>query len=108
MDVAAPYRAYFADYTRCASIGPGLPVQHDTYRQVHEILDFALDAVRAGVEASAVMAAAQDAAGRCGLTITVSSRIGHGVGLDLTEPPSLTTTQPTCYCQEWLSPSSRE
>ena len=90
MDVAAPYRAYFADYTRCASIGPGLPVQHDTYRQVHEILDFALDAVRAGVEASAVMAAAQDAAGRCGLTITVSSRIGHGVGLDLTEPPSLT------------------
>lgn len=89
MDVAAPYRAYFADYTRCASIGQGLAVQRKTYRQVHEILEYALDTVRAGVEASAVMAAAQAAAGRLGLTITVSSRIGHGVGLDLTEPPSL-------------------
>jgi len=90
MDVAAPYRAYFADYTRCASVGRGLSVQRQTYLQVHEILDHALDAVRAGVEASAIMAAAQEAAQRRNLTITVSSRIGHGVGLDLTEPPSLT------------------
>jgi Xaa-Pro aminopeptidase len=89
MDVAAPYRAYFADYTRCASVGLAQQVQVETYRRVHDILDRALDAVHGGVEVGTIMAAAQASAAEHGLTITVSSRIGHGVGLDLTEPPSI-------------------
>jgi Xaa-Pro dipeptidase len=90
MDLGATFEGYFSDYTRCASMGEPKPAQRDAYRLTLEMLDAALAAVRSGAETGEPVAAAAAAARRAGAELRVASRIGHGVGLDITEPPSLT------------------
>jgi Xaa-Pro dipeptidase len=89
MDLGATFHGYFSDYTRCASIGSPTPAQRDAYRLALEMLDAALAVVRSGAETGEPVAAAAAAARRAGAQLRVASRIGHGIGLDITEPPSL-------------------
>jgi Xaa-Pro dipeptidase len=90
IDVGLTFRGYFSDYTRCAALGAASPMQQEQYRLVLEILDEALAAVRGGVSARSVVAVAVAASRRNGAELRFPSRLGHGLGLDLTEPPSLT------------------
>jgi Xaa-Pro aminopeptidase len=89
MDLGATFQGYFSDYTRCASMGPPTQAQRDAYQLSLEMLDAALSVVRSGAETGEPVAAAAAAARRAGAELRVASRIGHGVGLDITEPPSL-------------------
>lgn len=89
MDLGATFQGYFSDYTRCASLGPPTRAQRDAYRLTLEMLDAALSVVRRGAETGEPVAAAAATARRAGAELRVASRIGHGVGLDITEPPSL-------------------
>lgn len=91
IDVGTTVAAYFSDYSRCAFLGTPSTIHRTTYAIVLELLDRSLQSVHAGAAASEVMAAADSAATKAGLKITVSTRIGHGIGLDMTEPPSLTS-----------------
>lgn len=89
VDLGATFQGYYSDYTRCAALGEASSGQRDAYRLALEMLDEAVEAVRGGVETRSVLRAAAGAAARSGATLRVASRIGHGLGLDLTEPPSL-------------------
>jgi Xaa-Pro dipeptidase len=95
VDVAATFDGYYSDYTRCAAIGSASAAQRDAYQLVLEMLDGAVAAVRPGAEPRAIMAAASKAGERKGMNLRVASRVGHGVGLDLTEPPSLSAEDRT-------------
>lgn len=90
MDFAGTFNSYYFDYSRSAAIGRASRLQLDTYRRVHEMLDAALATVHAGVDVSEIVKAALGCAQQHGLNITMPSRMGHGLGLNLTEPPSLT------------------
>jgi Xaa-Pro aminopeptidase len=89
MDGGCIHRSYFSDYTRCAAVAKASLTQRETYQRVLEVLDRMLEVVRTGTAASAVFATARDAAARIGLDPAIPTRVGHGIGLDLTEPPSL-------------------
>ena len=91
MDGGCVYGSYFCDYTRCAAFRPASPLQRDVYKRLYEVFGHTLDAVRAGAPASAVFAAATKAAAASDLELVIPTRVGHGVGLDITEPPSLAT-----------------
>lgn len=93
MDLGATVQGYFCDYTRCAAIGWATPEQRHTYDLVLAMLDEALLTIRAGANAGAPVRAADAAARRAGARLRMASRIGHGLGLDMTEPPSLSLSE---------------
>ena len=93
VDVAGTFGGYYSDYTRCAAVGHASQEQHEAYALVLEMLDAALSVIKSGARVSSIFEAARSAAARKGASLRVASRIGHGVGLDLTEPPSLTSQE---------------
>jgi Xaa-Pro aminopeptidase len=89
MDGGCVYDSYWSDYTRVMAVGNASPAQQKTYRTVVDVLDRVLVEVRPGVPAATLMTVAADACRRIGRPMRVASRVGHGIGLDLAEPPSL-------------------
>lgn len=93
MDLGLTVQGYYSDYTRCAAVGRATPDQRRTYQLVLGMLDDALVTIKAGAAAGAPVRAAEDAAQRAGSRLRMASRIGHGIGLDMTEPPSLSVDE---------------
>jgi Xaa-Pro dipeptidase len=91
MDAGCVVESYWSDYTRCVAVGRANLSQMRTYKGMVGVLDEVLAEVRPGVAVSTVMAAATDACRRLGYPVRVASRVGHGIGMELTEPPSLAT-----------------
>ncbi len=89
LDGGCSYTGYWADFSRAVAVGGCSAEQAATYRAVREITHGALEEVRPGRPISAVVRRVQDEFERRGLRWGATSRIGHGIGLDLTEPPSL-------------------
>jgi Xaa-Pro dipeptidase len=89
MDGGCIFGSYFSDYTRCAAVGEASLAQVDLYRRIFEVFNETLSSVRAGNRAAAVHEAATRAATKHGVDLVIPTRVGHGVGLDVTEPPSL-------------------
>ncbi len=88
IDTGATYDGYFCDFDRNYAIG----TLDDAARRAHDVVwtatEAGLDAARPGATTSDVfraMAAVLEAAGSRGLNV---GRMGHGLGLQLTEPPS--------------------
>lgn len=89
IDVGATWRGYFCDFDRNFALGRASDEMRDAYLRVFAATEAGLAAVRPGRTAAEVwraMAAVVDPAGR---RDTPVGRMGHGLGLDLTEPPSL-------------------
>jgi Xaa-Pro aminopeptidase len=86
LDTGASLRGYFCDFDRNFAIGR----PSDTARQAHETLyratEAGLVAARPGNTCAAVFLAMQVAIGQEGSDV---GRYGHGLGMQLTEPPSL-------------------
>jgi Xaa-Pro dipeptidase len=93
MDGGCVYGSYFSDYTRCGAVGNASPAQNETYRRLYEVFRETLSVVRAGLRAAAVLEAATRAAAKAGVDLVIPTRVGHGVGLDVTEPPSLASRE---------------
>jgi Xaa-Pro aminopeptidase len=75
--------------TRTVAVGdPGEPARAD-HAAVVAAQSAARDAVRAGVSAGAVDRVARDALDERGLADLFTHGTGHGVGLDIHEPPIL-------------------
>jgi Xaa-Pro dipeptidase len=89
MDAGCVVESYWSDYTRCVAVGRASLSQMRTYKGMVGVLDDVLAEVRPGVAVSTLMEAATDACRRLGYPMRVASRVGHGIGMDLTEPPSL-------------------
>lgn len=69
--------------------------QRQVFDAVLEAQEAAVAAVRAGVEASTVDAAARDTLQSCGLAKAFSHSTGHGLGLEIHEGPRIGAGQPT-------------
>lgn len=88
VDVGATFGGYFCDFDRNFAIGPVSDEIGTAYRRVFEATEAGLAAVRPGSAAADVyraMAAVLEPERGSGTPI---GRMGHGLGLDLTEPPS--------------------
>ncbi len=89
LDGGCTYQGYWSDFSRMVAVGRCTGEQAATYRAVREITHDALAAVRPGRPLAEVVAGVRRDLERGGFPWGATSRIGHGLGLDLTEPPSL-------------------
>jgi Xaa-Pro aminopeptidase len=89
VDMGAMQEGYASDMTRMLFIGtPGAKVKR-TYRAVLEAQLAAIDAVRPGASASRVDGAARKVLKGYGLDQAFIHSTGHGLGLEIHEPPRL-------------------
>ncbi|MDA3920202.1 MAG: Xaa-Pro peptidase family protein [Salinisphaera sp.] len=95
IDIGGIYQGYPSDMTRMAFVGE----PPEDYRQVHAIVDDALQAAlaaaRPGVKAKTVDAAARRIIEASGYGEYFTTRTGHGLGLDIHEAPYLSPTSET-------------
>jgi Xaa-Pro aminopeptidase len=88
VDAGATVDGAFADLNRNVALGAADAATQNAYRLVRGALDAGVAAVRPGAPVSALwqaMAAILDnEGGKSGI-----GRLGHGIGLELTEPPSI-------------------
>lgn len=89
LDFGAAHQGYAADTTRMAVAGEPSPEQVEIHRVVLEAHDAAIAAVRAGVTAGDIDAAARGVIERAGHGENFIHRTGHGLGLEAHEDPSL-------------------
>jgi len=89
IDVGAKYRHYRADLSRTVAVGKPSPEQkkiHETVREAHQKV---LEILRAGVKACDADAVARGLISGKGYGGYFVHSLGHGVGLDVQEPPAL-------------------
>lgn len=74
---------YFADFNRVYASAAPTRVQERAYQQVVDALDVGREVVRAGARIDELALA------MIGEVPTIYARVGHGLGLEMPEPPSL-------------------
>jgi Xaa-Pro aminopeptidase len=89
VDMGAQLAGYASDMTRMLHVGDPSPKTRRAYRAVLEAQLAALDAVRAGVTADRVDRAARSVLRGFGLDREFTHSTGHGLGLEIHEPPRL-------------------
>jgi len=92
IDIGARYMGYPSDMTRVGHVGAA----PEKFTEIHAIVDAAvnaaLDAAKPGVPARDVDKAARDVIAQAGYGDRFLHRTGHGLGLDIHEPPYITGT----------------
>ena len=89
LDFGAAWEGYKADTTRTVVLGEPDERQREVHRVVLEAHDAGVAAVRAGVTAGEVDRAARAVIEGAGFGSYFIHRVGHGLGLDAHEDPSL-------------------
>jgi len=89
IDVGAKYRHYRSDLTRTVTAGKPSPKQMRIHEIVREAQQRAFESLQAGVKACDVDAVARQIIEREGYGDFFVHGLGHGVGLDVHEPPRL-------------------
>jgi Xaa-Pro aminopeptidase len=89
VDMGASQDGYASDMTRMLHLGRKSRRTEQMYRAVLEAQLAALDAVRAGISASRVDGAARKVLKTYGLDKAFTHSTGHGLGLEIHEPPRL-------------------
>lgn len=89
LDFGAAWQGYCADLTRVAVVGEPDAKQREVHRVVREAHDAAVAAVRPGATAGAVDQAARRVIEAAGYGDFFPHRVGHGLGLEAHEAPSL-------------------
>jgi len=89
VDVGARHRLYRADLTRTFMVGKPTPKQAKIYEVVREAQEKAFESIRAGVRGRDVDAVARNLIEKEGYGKYFVHGLGHGVGLDVHEPPTL-------------------
>jgi len=87
-DCGAAYGGYTSDMTRWAVIGEPPEKMKELYHLALQSTISAEKAVRSGIPISDLVKAANDPFKKAGFPMAIA-RIGHGLGLDVHEPPSL-------------------
>ncbi|MBO6901793.1 MAG: aminopeptidase P family protein [Rhizobiaceae bacterium] len=95
IDIGGTKDGFFSDMTRMAAVGQ----PPEGYEEVHSIVDAAVEAAlraaRPGVPAKAVDAAARGVITDAGYGEYFVHRTGHGLGIEVHEPPYLTSVSET-------------
>ena len=89
LDFGAAFAGYKADTTRMAVVGEPNPKQREIHKVVLEAHDAAIAAVRPGVTTGDVDVAARRVIEAAGYGENFFHRIGHGLGLEDHEDPSM-------------------
>ena len=89
VDIAARTEGYFADITQQVFLGTPPPDYIDAYEIVARAQDEGVRAARSGARASDVDRAASAVIQAAGFGDWTGPRTGHGIGLDVHEPPSV-------------------
>lgn len=89
VDVGATWRGYFCDFNRNFAIRRTTEELQRAYAQLHEATQVGIGAVRPGRTAADVWRAMAAVLKPAGPDDTPVGRMGHGLGLDLAEPPSI-------------------
>jgi Xaa-Pro aminopeptidase len=97
IDVGAQVHGYWSDFDRMAAVGRASARQKETYRAIWEVTRACIEAVGPGIPIADVVRVRDRAYARMGFVETGgrSGRMGHGSGLDITEPPSVASFDPT-------------
>jgi Xaa-Pro aminopeptidase len=99
IDIGGRLDGYPSDMTRMAIVGEA----PEGYAAVHAIVEkavqAALAAAKPGVKASAVDKAARDVIAAAGYGEYFVHRTGHGLGIDVHEPPYITATSETVLAE---------
>ncbi len=95
MDFGVILKGYCSDMTRTVYLGTPRPKERGTYNAVLEAQEAAVAAVSAGVSCGEVDEAARSILRREGLAEAFSHSTGHGVGLEIHEPPRIGAGQTT-------------
>ncbi|MDJ0630862.1 MAG: Xaa-Pro peptidase family protein [Rhodobacter sp.] len=96
IDTGCVLDGYLSDITRCKWIGDTPDPDYLTITSVLEQANAAAQAAaRTGVTAASVDLAARDVVEAAGYGPRFLHRTGHGVGIDVHEPPYVTRTSPT-------------
>jgi len=88
IDMGVRYRGYCSDMTRTVFLGEPTRRMRDVYAAVLEAQQRAIDAIRAGALGKDIDALARDAIRDRGLE-PFPHGLGHGIGLEVHEPPGL-------------------
>jgi Xaa-Pro dipeptidase len=89
LDFGAAADGYLADITRMAVVGEPDTRQREIYAVVLQAHDAAIEAVRPGATTGQVDAAAREVIEAAGFGDRFFHRVGHGLGLEAHEDPSL-------------------
>jgi Xaa-Pro aminopeptidase len=89
LDFGGVLDGYCSDLTRTVSVGASTPDARRLHAAVRESQRTAIEAVRPGVPATAVDAAARNVLESCGLGEAFGHGTGHGLGLDVHEEPRI-------------------
>jgi Xaa-Pro aminopeptidase len=94
LDFGVILKGYCSDMTRTVFLGKPKPKERNAYRAVLEAQEAAVAAVISGVSCGEVDEAARSVLRREGLAEAFSHSTGHGVGLEIHEPPRIGAGQP--------------
>ncbi len=89
LDCGCSISGYNTDMTRVAVVGPPSSQQEKVYSVVLEAQKTALDSIRAGMTCSAADGVARRVIDEGGYGEFFTHRLGHGIGLQVHEPPYL-------------------
>lgn len=94
MDAGCRVHGYWSDYSRAGVAGAPSDLQMRAQEAIHKITTAAVQRVRPGVRCSEIAQFCFDRLGELPFAITSSiaaraGRVGHGIGLNMTEPPHL-------------------
>lgn len=90
IDSGAVYRGYNCDFSRIFILGRLSERQRKMYRLVKQLTRDCISIIRAGIKCSEIVKFCNNWLKNAGLSISFEhGRIGHGVGLLVTEPPHI-------------------
>jgi len=96
IDGGCTYRGYNSDFCRIAVMGTASEKQKTMYSTILQLTNLCIEAIRPGVKASDIAHICAVDLKRQGLDLTFrAGRLGHGIGLMLTEPPHITNYDST-------------
>jgi Xaa-Pro aminopeptidase len=95
LDFGVILNGYCSDMTRTIHFGAPTPKERAAYESVLEAQQAAVAAVSSGVSCGEVDEAARSVLRKAGLAEAFSHSTGHGVGLEIHEPPRVGTGQTT-------------
>jgi Xaa-Pro aminopeptidase len=92
IDAGCAVGGYWSDFSRAAVVGPPSAEQLEAHAAVHGVTEAAVGLIRPGRPVAEIAAACRDGLARLDLEVTahlsdLAGRIGHGLGLDVTELP---------------------
>ena len=88
-DGGCTYFGYWADLSRMVAVGSCSREQAEAYRNIMAVVQMTLEEVKAGNPIGGIDRRARAELKRLGYPYGSASRVGHGIGLDQTEPPSI-------------------